>query len=113
MSSNGPDSGNPQRKRICLRVITLCLLGSLVVSASAGIAAGHAGHEESTPTVPLEPSEVPPLFRTLVGGLGAVVAISAAKMIVDKRIARQPGITILGVGLALIAVALFAQPEWF
>lgn len=111
--SDGADAGTPERKRVCRRLIALCLLASLVVSASAGTVAGHPGHEESTPTVPLEPSEVPPWFRPLVGGLGALVAISAAKMIVDERTARQRGLAGLVVGLALLTVAVFAQPQWF
>jgi hypothetical protein len=91
-------------------VLAVCCLA---LSLGVGAGAGHLRHQHSTPTEPLEPTEVPWWFRPLVGGLGGAVAAGAALATNRGRTSRLVGAASVCIGVLLVAIAVAAQPQWF
>ncbi|MBC9988396.1 MULTISPECIES: hypothetical protein [Haloferax] len=88
--------------------LVVCLLGG-----GASVGSAHLDHDDSTPSEPLEPDEVPPWFTPAVGGLGLAVGGAAVGAVVSGRASKRVGWGGVVVAAALLSVAGAADPAWF
>ncbi|WP_148414188.1 hypothetical protein [Haloferax sp. KTX1] len=106
MSSNGP------RTTAVTAAVAVAIAACLLVGAT-GVGSAHLDHDDSTPTEPLEPDEVPAWFTPAVGRLGLAVGGAAVGGVVSGRASKRIGWAGIAVAAALLSVAGAADPAWF